>query len=82
MITVNIATPETPSELKLVTDFVAAHPQIKVSGAYHGVVESMSETSHWHRPGFDFKFWFDDEDTARQFISTTSPFTNAKIEIA
>ena len=75
---VNIATPETPAELKLVTDFVSTH-EMGISGAYVGVVSAMTESSHWHRPGFDFKFWFNDEQTARAFMEAVEPFTNSTI---
>lgn len=81
---VNIGTPETPAELKIVQDFITGYPEgtVRVSGAYWRVVDSMSETSHWHRPGYDFKFWFNDLMIADAFREAVKPFTQSTIEVA
>jgi hypothetical protein len=79
---VNIATPETPSELKLITDFIELHGRanVLVSNAYPGVVEALAENKPWLRPGFKFCFWFADEALAHKFMTAVAPFTKSTCE--
>jgi hypothetical protein len=79
MFIVNIATPENPDELKLVRDFVNAHPETKVNAAYHQVAHVIDNGSTWLRGGYAFKFWFEDLQTATDFIETVKPFSKAEL---
>lgn len=74
---VNIATPETPSELKLITTLSSCMEGLN---AYPGVVEALAENKPWLRPGFKFCFWFADEALAHKFMTAVAPFTKSTCE--
>ena len=64
--------PEMNSQYDKIISYVETSPQpIVVSGAYHSQVQNHQETGQYIcRAGYNFRFWFFDNETAIDFAKT------------